>query len=57
MFKVMVDIWTGKGYVYGDYISGEYSGIEHSTRDAAENELREAEKEFGTDDCWIRKVG
>ena len=57
MFKVMVDTWTGKGYVYGDYISGEFSGIEHETRDSAENELKEAEKEFGTDDCWIRKVG
>lgn len=57
MFKVMVDKWVGKGYIYGDCISGEYSGIEHATRDAAENELREAEKRFDTDDCWIREVG
>lgn len=42
MYKVLVNVWDGG---YHDYITGEYSGITHSTREEAERELEHAKQE------------
>ena len=55
MFRVMVK----QDFEY-DTFHGEYSGLKHETREAAEKELKEAEK-FVKDDatvdyCYIEEV-
>lgn len=53
MFKVLVKIWSNDGY---DYIAGEYSGIAHETKEAAEAELIKARKESGYElDMYIEE--
>ena len=54
MFKVMVNVWSNKGYIWGDCLTGEYSGIIHKTLKEAEEELREVKENL--DDCWIEEV-
>ena len=42
MWIVKANIWSNDGY---DYISGEYSGIIHETKEEAKAELKKARKE------------
>lgn len=57
MFMVMVNLWNG---TRDDYYDFEYSGIEHSTREEAEKELRQARVENAFNDyvesIYIREV-
>lgn len=47
MFMVMVDLWNS---THDDYYDFEYSGVEHSTREDAEKELRQAKVENAFND-------
>lgn len=41
MFVVVTDIWVNECYCDADYVTAEYSGIYHDTRESAETELCE----------------
>lgn len=57
MFIVMIDLWNN---TRDDYYDFEYSGVEHSTREEAEEELRQAQLENAFNDSvesiYIREV-
>lgn len=57
MFIVAINLWTSD---HEDYYDFEYSGIEHSTREDAKKELRQAKVENAFNDyvesIFIREV-
>ena len=49
IYEVMVNTWNGKRGIASDDCIAAYSGIEHDTREAAQEELKKAREETKRD--------